>query len=61
MPTRDLKRIFKHQSYVIKKKANYMEKLLCGVVTFDNVYKLSIWDENQVEVGKRLIKYKQDS
>ena len=35
-------------TYVMKKKANYRERLTCGLLTFDNVYKVYEWDENTV-------------
>jgi hypothetical protein len=48
-------------TYLIKKKANYLERLLCGIITFDNVYKLYNWNEDLVESEERLIRYKQQS
>jgi len=32
-------------TFVIKKKANYKERLTCNILSFDNVYKLYSWDE----------------
>jgi hypothetical protein len=41
----------------MKKKAVYTEKLSCGLLSFDNVYKLYELDEELVKSGKRLIRY----
>lgn len=42
----------------MKKKANYLERICCSLISFDNIYKLYEWDENTVEKGIRLIKFK---
>lgn len=44
-------------TYVIKKKANYLERIFCSLLAFDNVYKLFIWNEELVESGPRLLRY----
>lgn len=43
-------------TFVIKKKANFRERLSCGLISVDNVYKIFEWDENTVTKGKRLIR-----
>ena len=43
--------------YVIKKKANYLERIFCGILSFDNVYKLFLWNEELIEAGPRIIRY----
>jgi len=48
-------------TYVLKKKANYRERLTCGILSMDNVYKLYEWDEDTVAQGKRLIRLQQYS
>jgi hypothetical protein len=35
-------------TFVIKKKANYRERILCGFLSVDNVYKLFEWNEKDV-------------
>lgn len=35
-------------TYVMKKKANYRERLTCGLISLDNVYKIYEWDEDKV-------------
>jgi hypothetical protein len=44
--------------YSIKKKAIYLERLFCGLLSFDNVYKLFVWNEDLVESQQRLICFK---
>jgi hypothetical protein len=43
-------------TFVLKKKANYREKLTCGLLSVDNVYKIYDWDESNVCQGRRLIR-----
>jgi len=38
--------LYKGQSFAIRKKANYPEKIFCGLLVYDNVYKLYEWDED---------------
>lgn len=52
---------FLPNAYVIKKKANYLERIFCSLITFDNVYKLFVWNEELVESGPRLLRYAQSS
>jgi hypothetical protein len=50
-----------YESYVLKKKANYLEKAFCSAIIQDNVYKLYNWHESRVEKGRRLMRYQQAS
>jgi len=45
-------------TYVIKKKANYIERLTCSLVAEDNIYKIYDWDEKLIQKGIRLMKFK---
>lgn len=45
-------------TYILKKKANYLERLFCGLLSYDNVYKLYEWNEELVESGRRIIRFK---
>ena len=56
-----MEKVLEPVSYVIKKKANYMEKITCGMHAMDNVYKLYSWNEDLVEAGPRLLRFKQES
>lgn len=48
-------------TYVIKKKANYKERLTCCLLSTDNVFKIYDWDELTVTKGRRLIRLEQFS
>lgn len=56
-----MREILKSQSFCIRKKANYPEKITCGLFAQDNVYKLYEWDEDMTEKGLRLARYEQKS
>ena len=56
-----MEELFYRDTYVLKKKANYIERLSCSLLPADNVFKLYDWDENLVQKGIRLIKFKQMS
>lgn len=47
----------KFESYVLKKKANYLEKAFFSLIVQDNVYKLYNWHESTVEKGSRIMRY----
>jgi hypothetical protein len=53
--------IYSHDTYVIKKKANYLERISCSLLTFDNVYKLYNWNENTISKGIRVARFEQVS
>lgn len=48
--------LYTPDAYVLKKKANYRERLSCGLHAQDNVFKIYEWDERAVIKGKRLIR-----
>ena len=52
-----MKELLKSQSMMLIKKANYPEKICCGLISQDNVYKLYEWDEENTERGLRLARY----
>ena len=52
-----MSKLLAKNTFVIKKKAVYLEKLCCGLTTFDNVYKLYNWNEDLVEADERLIRF----
>lgn len=45
------------ECYVLKKKANYVEKIYCGLNPKDNVYKLYMFDDKTCRKGKRIARY----
>ena len=40
-----MEELYRKETYVIKKKANYRERLTCGIIPTDNVYKVYEWEE----------------
>lgn len=56
-----MEQLYQRDTYVLKKKANYIERICCSLISEDNVYKLYDWDENEIDKGIRLIKFKQAS
>ena len=44
-------------TYVIKKKANYRERLTCGLLSVDNVYKIYEWNEQDLCKERRLVRF----
>ena len=54
-----MEELYHRDTYVVKKKGNYIERLTCSLIAEDNVYKIYDWDENNVQKGIRLIKFKQ--
>ena len=57
MQNKLMSKLYSKQSFAIKKKANYLEKLFCGAASFDNVYKLYEWDKELVTAKQRLVRF----
>ena len=53
--------LYKRDVYVMKKKSNYMERILCSAYSADNVYKIYEWHELNVLKGLRLARFQQTS
>jgi len=56
-----LEQILSKESYCLKKKSNYVEKLSLGILSQDNVYKLYEWEEDNITKRLRKLKYVQKS
>lgn len=56
-----MEQLLQMDTFVLKKKANYVERLICSLIPEDNVFKLYEWDEQDVKKGVRLLKFKQTS
>jgi len=56
-----LEQILNKESYCLKKKSNYVEKLSLGILSQDNVYKLYEWEEDNIAKRLRKLKYVQKS
>lgn len=56
-----MSKLYAPDTYVIKKKANYLERSSCGLIAMDNVYKVYYWDEDLVTKGKRIVRFSQSS
>jgi hypothetical protein len=48
--------LYEHDTCVIKKKANYKDRLTCSLWSFDSVFKVYEWKENMVAKGRRLMR-----
>jgi hypothetical protein len=53
-----MEHLYKYDTFVVKKKANYLDRITLSLVSTDNVYKIYDWNEKQVQKGIRLIKFK---
>ena len=51
-----MQELYEMDTFVIKKKAIYIDRLTCSLISTDNVYKLYEWDEDTVTKGKRLMR-----
>ena len=49
--------LYYSDTYVINKKANYRERLTCGLLSVDNVYKIYEWNEQELCKERRLIRF----
>jgi hypothetical protein len=52
-----LQQILSKESYCLKKKSNYIEKMSLGILSQDNVYKLYEWRESDIKRKVRLLKF----
>lgn len=53
--------LYQDLTFVIKKKANYKERLTCGLWAQDNVFKVYEWREDSVTKGRRVLRLEQFS
>ena len=53
--------LYYSDTYVINKKANYRERLTCGLLSVDNVYKIYEWNEQELCKERRLVRFQQFS
>ena len=56
-----MQQLLAKESYCLKKKSNYIEKLSLGLLSQDNVFKLYEWEEDNILRKLRLLKYVQRS